>query len=85
MLGLEIRVKVSDYVRDRIQSLRASEPEKYQNIACIRSNAMKYLPNFFSKGQVQQSLVPLYLVVTLLGSLSSPGHVSIVEVKNSDC
>lgn len=52
MLGLEIRVKVSDYVRDRIQSLRASEPGSYQNIACIRSNAMKYLPNFFSKGQV---------------------------------
>lgn len=57
MLGLEIRVKVSDYVRDRIQSLRASEPEKYQNIACIRSNAMKYLPNFFCKGQVQHCLV----------------------------
>lgn len=52
MLGLEIRVKVSDYVRDRIQSLRASEPGRYQNIACIRSNAMKYLPNFFCKGQV---------------------------------
>lgn len=52
MLGLEIRVKVSDYVRDRIQSLRASEPSSYQNIACLRSNAMKYLPNFFSKGQV---------------------------------
>lgn len=52
ILGLEIRVKVSDYVRDRIQSLRASEPGNYQNIACLRSNAMKYLPNFFSKGQV---------------------------------
>ncbi|XP_026996492.1 tRNA (guanine-N(7)-)-methyltransferase isoform X2 [Tachysurus fulvidraco] len=51
ILGLEIRVKVSDYVQDRIRSLRASEPGKYQNIACLRSNAMKYLPNFFSKGQ----------------------------------
>lgn len=51
ILGMEIRVKVSDYVQDRIQSLRASEPGSYQNIACIRSNAMKYLPNFFSKGQ----------------------------------
>lgn len=57
MLGLEIRVKVSDYVRDRIQSLRASEPGSYQNIACIRSNAMKYLPNFFSKGQVRLTAV----------------------------
>lgn len=53
MLGMEIRVKVSDYVRDRIQSLQASQPGSYQNIACIRSNAMKYLPNFFSKGQVR--------------------------------
>ncbi|XP_030410452.1 tRNA (guanine-N(7)-)-methyltransferase [Gopherus evgoodei] len=52
MLGLEIRVKVSDYVRDRIQSLRASHPGQYQNIACIRSNAMKHLPNFFHKGQL---------------------------------
>ncbi|XP_034022714.1 tRNA (guanine-N(7)-)-methyltransferase isoform X2 [Thalassophryne amazonica] len=51
MLGMEIRVKVSDYVQDRIQSLRASAPGSYQNIACIRSNAMKYLPNFFFKGQ----------------------------------
>lgn len=70
MLGLEIRVKVSDYVRDRIQSLRASEPEKYQNIACIRSNAMKYLPNFFCKGQVQQCLVgPLYLFMAVFPHL----------------
>ncbi|XP_053157980.1 tRNA (guanine-N(7)-)-methyltransferase [Hemicordylus capensis] len=52
MLGLEIRVKVSDYVRDRISSLRASHPGQYQNIACIRSNAMKHLPNFFHKGQL---------------------------------
>lgn len=52
MLGLEIRVKVSDYVQDRIKSLRASEPGSYLNIACLRSNAMKYLPNFFPKGQV---------------------------------
>ncbi|XP_028431970.1 tRNA (guanine-N(7)-)-methyltransferase isoform X2 [Perca flavescens] len=54
ILGLEIRVKVSDYVQDRIRCLRASEPGSYQNIACIRSNAMKYLPNFFSKGQLSK-------------------------------
>ncbi|XP_078057402.1 tRNA (guanine-N(7)-)-methyltransferase isoform X2 [Mustelus asterias] len=51
---LEIRVKVSDYVIDRIKSLRGSNPGKYQNIACIRSNAMKYLPNFFKKGQLSK-------------------------------
>ncbi|KAM9321185.1 tRNA (guanine-N(7)-)-methyltransferase [Gastrophryne carolinensis] len=54
MLGLEIRVKVSDYVQDRIKSLRASHSGQYQNIACIRSNAMKYLPNFFRKGQLSK-------------------------------
>lgn len=53
ILGLEIRVKVSDYVQDRIRSLRATEPGQYQNIACLRSNAMKYLPNYFAKGQVR--------------------------------
>lgn len=54
ILGLEIRVKVSDYVQDRIRSLRTAEPGAYQNIACLRSNAMKYLPNFFTKGQLRK-------------------------------
>lgn len=52
MLGLEIRVKVSDYVNDRINALRIQNPDSYQNIAVLRTNAMKYLPNFFHKGQV---------------------------------
>lgn len=52
MLGLEIRVKVSDYVRDRIQALQHNHAEKYDNIAVLRTNAMKYLPNFFHKGQL---------------------------------
>ncbi|XP_028928540.1 tRNA (guanine-N(7)-)-methyltransferase isoform X1 [Ornithorhynchus anatinus] len=52
MLGLEIRVKVSDYVQDRIRALRAASEGGYQNIACLRSNAMKHLPNFFRKGQL---------------------------------
>ena len=54
MLGLEIRVKVSDYVQDRIQALCHNEPGKYNNIAVIRTNAMKYLPNFFKKGQLSK-------------------------------
>lgn len=52
ILGLEIRVKVSDYVQDRIRALRAAPGGGFQNIACLRSNAMKHLPNFFHKGQV---------------------------------
>jgi tRNA (guanine-N7-)-methyltransferase len=51
-IGMEIRVKVSDYVQDRIKALRSKYPDKYKNIACIRSNAMKHLPNFFRKAQV---------------------------------
>lgn len=54
MLGMEIRVKVSDYVKDRIKALREQNPGKYQNVACIRANAMKYLPNFFEKGQLSK-------------------------------
>lgn len=52
ILGMEIRVKVSDYVMDRISALRQQNPGSYQNIACLRTNAMKYLPNYFKKGQV---------------------------------
>ncbi|XP_053203084.1 tRNA (guanine-N(7)-)-methyltransferase-like [Panonychus citri] len=53
-LGMEIRVKVCDYVQDRIKSLRSEFPDEYNRIACIRSNAMKYLPNYFSKGQLSK-------------------------------
>ncbi|KAL3269181.1 hypothetical protein HHI36_008265 [Cryptolaemus montrouzieri] len=54
ILGLEIRVKVSDYVVDRIKALRSQNPGEYQNIACLRTNAMKYLPNYFKKGQLKK-------------------------------
>lgn len=54
MLGMEIRVKVSDYVKDRIRALRQQNSGMYQNVACIRANAMKYLPNFFEKGQLSK-------------------------------
>lgn len=54
MIGLEIRVKVSDYVQDRIKALRSQNPGRYENIACLRTNAMKYLPNYFCKGQLSK-------------------------------
>ncbi|XP_016982539.1 tRNA (guanine-N(7)-)-methyltransferase [Drosophila rhopaloa] len=57
-IGMEIRVKVSDYVVDRIAALRrkseATGAGAYQNIACLRTNAMKYLPNYFAKGQLEK-------------------------------
>ena len=55
-LGMEIRVKVSAYVNQRILSLRSQGEQSmdYQNIAIIRTNAMKYLTNFFEKGQLKK-------------------------------
>ena len=54
MIGMEIRLKVSDYVKDRIAALREKHPGSYQNISVIRTNAMKYMVNFFNKGQLQK-------------------------------
>ena len=57
ILGMEIRVKVSSYVQERIKALRLQHSNVhpgYNNIACIRSNAMKHMPNFFRKGQVEK-------------------------------
>jgi tRNA (guanine-N7-)-methyltransferase len=33
-------------------ALRREHPGCYENISCIRTNSMKYLPNFFQKGQL---------------------------------
>lgn len=60
-VGMEIRVQVTQYVQDRIAALRATSadpaqgpssstaPAPYQNVSVVRANAMKFLPNFFSK------------------------------------
>ncbi|XP_033639139.1 tRNA (guanine-N(7)-)-methyltransferase-like [Asterias rubens] len=57
MLGMEIRMKVSDYVQDRIKALRQNQEGLYQNVGCLRGNAMKHLPNFFSKGQISKMFI----------------------------
>ncbi|KAF5382129.1 hypothetical protein D9615_004198 [Tricholomella constricta] len=64
MLGMEIRVQVSQYVQDRIAALRVtaasavptsvsstavSPSAHFQNISIVRANAMKFLPNYFAK------------------------------------
>jgi len=51
-VGMEIRDKVSQYVKERCTALRRELPGQYENISCIRTNSMKYLPNFFTKGQL---------------------------------
>lgn len=60
ILGMEIRTSVTEFVQDKIKALRkqasinqdAPSPS-YQNISCIRANTMKFLPNFFTRHQLQ--------------------------------
>ncbi|KAI4118038.1 MAG: hypothetical protein LQ345_001838 [Seirophora villosa] len=53
-VGMEIRTQVTEFVQDRIRALRKQNVERglYQNIACLRANSMKFLPNFFKKAQL---------------------------------
>jgi len=54
ILGLEIRTKVTEYVRLRILAHRKDHPNLYQNCSVLRTNAMKYLPNFFRKASIEK-------------------------------
>lgn len=64
MIGMELRTQVTDYVIDRIQALRSQNwsadaasgagPGLYQNVSALRSNTMKFLPNFFVRGQLDK-------------------------------
>lgn len=53
VIGMEIRVQVSQYVRDRITALRANSADnEYQNVSIVRANSMKFLPNYFGKSSL---------------------------------
>ncbi|CCH45807.1 hypothetical protein BN7_5393 [Wickerhamomyces ciferrii] len=56
ILGMEIRVQVTNFVEDRIIALRQQhfKEDKFQNINVLRGNAMKFLPNFFQKSQLEK-------------------------------
>lgn len=54
IVGLEIRAKAAEFVRDRIAELQQKHEGQYTNIACLRCNAMKHLPNHFKKGQLSK-------------------------------
>src|SRR6478735_9128408 len=57
-VGLEIRTQVAGYVQERIKALRSqSSDNMYQNVACIRANTMKFLPNFFKKAQLSKIFI----------------------------
>lgn len=63
VLGMEIRDKVSEYVRQKILGLRklAADGQSdeqpahhYSNAAVVRTNSMKYLPNYIAKGSLSK-------------------------------
>ncbi|KAF5743402.1 tRNA (guanine-N(7)-)-methyltransferase-like isoform X1 [Tripterygium wilfordii] len=54
MIGMELRDKVTEYVKERILALRISNHSQYQNISVVRTNSMKYIPNYFEKGQLSK-------------------------------
>src|ERR1700761_6428433 len=63
---MELRTSVTEFVQEKIKAMRSQAANKveaeedgastarpsYQNIACIRANTMKFLPNFFTKSQL---------------------------------
>ncbi|KAJ9151306.1 tRNA (guanine-N(7)-)-methyltransferase [Pleurostoma richardsiae] len=59
MLGLEIRSQVAQFVQDKISALRSQSEGQtgFQNVACLRANTMKFLPNFFKKGQLSKIFI----------------------------
>jgi tRNA (guanine-N7-)-methyltransferase len=63
MVGMELRTQVLDYVTSRINALRSQSqsaddsPGPYQNISALRTNTMKFMPNYFRKGQLSKIFI----------------------------
>ena len=59
IVGMELRVQVSEYVILRIQGLREQfkDQQKYLNAQCLRMNCMKFLPNFFEKQSIEKMFI----------------------------
>lgn len=54
MLGLEIRDRVADFCRQRVEQLRKQHEGEYTNINFERTNVMKFLPYYFRKGSLEK-------------------------------
>lgn len=54
MLGLEIRERVASYCQQRVREMRQSYKGSYGNVAFERTNVMKYLPHYFSRGSLEK-------------------------------
>lgn len=68
IVGIEIRDRVVEVVEETITKLRhdhakdataltEGRPTPYNNISVIRSNIMKYSPNYFRKGQLEKMFI----------------------------
>ncbi|KAJ6237988.1 tRNA (guanine-n(7)-)-methyltransferase [Anaeramoeba flamelloides] len=53
-IGLEIRKKVCNYVKEKIIALRHNEKGKYLNVSALQTNAMRTLPHLFAKSQLSK-------------------------------
>ncbi|GFP91879.1 tRNA (guanine-n(7)-)-methyltransferase, partial [Phtheirospermum japonicum] len=56
MISMELRDKVTEYVKERVLDLLASNPGQYENVSFVQTNSMKYIPNYFEKGQLSKML-----------------------------
>ncbi len=54
VVGFEIRAKVCEYVRLRVLALRKEYPGQYLAATAERTNCMRYMPNYFEKGQLEK-------------------------------
>ena len=52
VLGMEIRAKVTEYVRLRIVASRKENPGQYENCSIMRTNSMKFIPHYFPKASI---------------------------------
>ena len=59
IIGMELRVQVTEYVVLRIKALREQHKEtnEYNNCQCIRMNCMKFMPNFFFKQSIEKIFI----------------------------
>ncbi|KAI5186275.1 tRNA (guanine-N7-)-methyltransferase [Nematocida homosporus] len=56
ILGMEIRKKLVDYVNLKIQYLQ-SEKGLAHNVSAVRTNTMKFLPNYVAKASLAKMLI----------------------------
>lgn len=72
VLGMEIRAKLCEYVRLKIDALRGEHAGQYGNAACLRTNCMRYMPNFFRKVAPYARSCPALSSSNPHASLASP-------------